>query len=92
MGAYSTDLISGACDVALPGEPFRGRMFIDGAWVEAGTIWINSFMDGYPELRFGGYRESGIGRALGRKALEGYTGTNTVRMHIGARTGWWLPR
>jgi len=49
-------------------------------------------MDGYPELPFGGYRESGIGRELGRAAAEDYTETKTVRMHVGARTGWWLPR
>lgn len=60
--------------------------------VKAGTIWINSFMDGYPELPFGGYRESGIGRELGRMALEDYTETKTVQMHVGPRTGWWLPR
>jgi acyl-CoA reductase-like NAD-dependent aldehyde dehydrogenase len=60
--------------------------------IKAGTIWINSFMDGYPELPFGGYRESGIGRELGRAAAEDYTETKTVQMHVGPRTGWWLPR
>jgi len=60
--------------------------------IKAGTIWINSFMDGYPELPFGGYRESGIGRELGRTAVEDYTETKTVQMHIGPRTGWWLAR
>lgn len=120
MGAHSTDFITGCRDVELPATPFRGRMLIDGAWVEAadgerivrespahgvavssypsakaaavGTVWINSFMDGYAELPFGGYRDSGIGRELGRKALEDYTETKTVQMHIGPRTGWWLPR
>jgi betaine-aldehyde dehydrogenase len=60
--------------------------------IKAGTIWLNSFMDGYPELPFGGYRESGIGRELGRMALEDYTETKTVQMHVGPRTGWWVPR
>jgi betaine-aldehyde dehydrogenase len=60
--------------------------------IKAGTIWINSFMDGYAELPFGGYRDSGIGRELGRQALEDYSETKTVQMHIGPRTGWWLPR
>ncbi len=60
--------------------------------IKAGTIWINSFMDGYPELPFGGYCESGVGRELGRAAAEDYTETKTVQMHVGPRTGWWLPR
>ena len=60
--------------------------------IKAGTIWINSFMDGYAELPFGGYRDSGIGRELGRQALEDYCETKTVQMHIGPRAGWWLPR
>lgn len=60
--------------------------------IKAGTIWVNTFMDGYPELPFGGYRESGIGRELGRAALEDYTETKTLQLHIGPRTGWWLPR
>ena len=59
--------------------------------IKAGTIWINSFMDGYPELPFGGYRESGIGRELRPAALEDYMQTKTVQMHVGARTNWWLP-
>ena len=60
--------------------------------VRAGTVWINTFMDGFPELPFGGYRQSGIGRELGRHAVEDYTETKTLTMHIGPRTGWWLPR
>src|SRR5260221_20258 len=34
--------------------------------IRAGTIWINTFMDGYPELCFGGFNQSGLGRELGR--------------------------
>jgi acyl-CoA reductase-like NAD-dependent aldehyde dehydrogenase len=60
--------------------------------VRAGTVWINTFMDGFPELPFGGYRQSGLGRELGRHAVEDYTETKTLTMHIGPRTGWWLPR
>ena len=36
-----------------------------GRGVRAGTVWINTFMDGTPELPFGGYYQSGIGRELG---------------------------
>lgn len=63
-----------------------------GRRVRAGTIWMNTFMDGASELPFGGYRQSGLGRELGRHAVEDYTETKTLNMHIGQRTNWWMPR
>lgn len=60
--------------------------------IEAGTVWVNTFLDGYPELPFGGFGASGVGRELGRQAVEDYTETKTVQLHIGPRTAWWLPR
>ncbi len=63
-----------------------------GRKVRAGTVWMNTFMDGTPELPFGGYRQSGLGRELGRHAVEDYTETKTLNMHVGPRTGWWMPQ
>jgi betaine-aldehyde dehydrogenase len=60
--------------------------------IKAGTVWINTFLEGHAELPFGGYRESGIGRELGRLATEDYTETKTLLMHLGARTDWYVPR
>lgn len=57
--------------------------------IRAGTIWINTFMDGYPELSFGGYRESGLGRELGRFAIDEFTELKSVQLHLGPRTNWW---
>jgi betaine-aldehyde dehydrogenase len=57
--------------------------------VRAGTIWVNTFMDGYPELPFGGYKESGLGRELGRSAIDEFTELKTVQLHLGPRTNWW---
>jgi len=37
---------------------------------KAGTIWVNCYMDGFPEISFGGYGASGIGRELGRTAMN----------------------
>src|SRR6218665_254984 len=59
--------------------------------IKAGTVWVNTFLEGHAELPFGGYRESGIGRELGRFAAEDYTETKTVHLHLGARTDWYLP-
>ncbi len=58
--------------------------------VRAGTIWINTFMEGHPELCFGGYRQSGLGRELGRFAIDEFTELKTVLMHLGpaASSNW----
>jgi len=63
-----------------------------GRGVRAGTVWVNTFMDGAPELPFGGYRQSGVGRELGRNAVKDYTEEKTFHVHNGPRTSWWLPR
>ena len=60
--------------------------------IRAGTVWVNTFLEGHAELPFGGYRESGIGRELGRLATEDYTETKTLHMHLGARTDWYVPK
>ena len=60
-----------------------------GREVKAGTIWVNTFMDGPPELPFGGYKESGLGRELGRSSIEEFTELKTMQLHLGPRTNWW---
>jgi betaine-aldehyde dehydrogenase len=56
----------------------------------AGTIWVNTYMDGTPELPFGGMKQSGLGRELGRHAVEDYTESKTLNIHTGSRTAWWV--
>ena len=63
-----------------------------GRGVRAGTVWVNTFMDGTPELPFGGYGQSGLGRELGQGAVAEYTEEKTFHVHKGPRTSWWLPR
>jgi acyl-CoA reductase-like NAD-dependent aldehyde dehydrogenase len=60
--------------------------------IRAGTIWVNTFLEGHAELPFGGFHESGIGRELGRFATEDYTETKTLHMHLGPRTNWYVGR
>ena len=57
--------------------------------LRAGTVWINSFLDGSPQLPFGGYKRSGQGRELGRTAVEEFCETKTIRIHTGARGAAW---
>jgi betaine-aldehyde dehydrogenase len=60
--------------------------------IDAGTVWVNTFLDGFAELPFGGFRDSGLGRELGHHAVEDYTEQKTVQLHIGDRKSWWLPK
>ena len=59
--------------------------------LQAGTIWVNRWMDGYPELPFGGYKSSGEGRELGRQAIHSFTQTKTVQLQVGPRITRWVP-
>jgi betaine-aldehyde dehydrogenase len=58
--------------------------------IRAGTIWVNRWMDGYPELPFGGVGASGLGRELGRQAVHQFAGTKTIQLQVGPRGGSWL--
>lgn len=60
------------------------------AGIRAGTVWVNTFMEGFAELPFGGFGASGIGRELGRHAALDYTEVKTLQMRRGPRRDWWL--
>ena len=58
--------------------------------MQAGTVWTNSWMDGFAELPFGGVKESGQGRELGRYGLEEFLEVKTVQMRIGRTRAPWV--
>lgn len=58
--------------------------------LRAGTVWVNRWMDGYPEIPFGGYGASGIGRELGRQALAEFSETKTIQLQVGSRVTRWV--
>jgi acyl-CoA reductase-like NAD-dependent aldehyde dehydrogenase len=60
--------------------------------IRAGVVWINAWMEGCPELPFGGYRQSGLGREGGRLGIEEYTETKTLMIKEGPRETWWAGR
>ena len=45
--------------------------------VRTGTIALNTYTVD-PTRRFGGYKESGIGREMGREGLDGYVELKSV--------------
>ncbi|MGB5937720.1 MAG: aldehyde dehydrogenase family protein, partial [Ornithinimicrobium sp.] len=43
-----------------------------------GTIWINDYHPSVPAAEWGGFKQSGIGRELGRAGLEEYQETKHI--------------
>jgi acyl-CoA reductase-like NAD-dependent aldehyde dehydrogenase len=50
--------------------------------LKAGTVWVNCFNQLDPISPFGGYKESGFGRELGKYALDLYTQIKSVWMKL----------
>jgi len=50
--------------------------------IRAGTVWVNCYNVFDVMSPFGGYKQSGYGRELGRAALELYTQTKSVWLRI----------
>jgi len=56
----------------------------------AGTIWTNTWMDGFPEVTFGGMKQSGQGREIGRQGLEEFLEVKSMVMRIGQTRAPWV--
>ena len=59
---------------------------------QAGTVWTNTWMDGFPEVPFGGMKQSGQGREIGRNGFEEFLEVKSLVMRIGrSRPSWVQP-
>ncbi len=50
--------------------------------IKAGTVWVNCHSLVDASLPFGGFKQSGIGREMGRAALDLFTETKSVMMAV----------
>ena len=51
--------------------------------IRAGTVWVNSYHTaGLPFMPYGGYKQSGIGRELGREGLHEYMETKAIQIKL----------
>jgi len=53
-----------------------------GHRLQAGTVWVNLANGLNPQIPFGGYKQSGIGRELGEYALANYTNVKAVHVNL----------
>ncbi|SDX93791.1 betaine-aldehyde dehydrogenase [Salimicrobium album] len=52
------------------------------AKMRMGTVWINDFHPYFAQAPWGGYKQSGIGRELGKPGLEEYTETKHIYRNL----------
>ncbi len=52
------------------------------AKMRMGTVWINEFNLYFPHAPWGGFKQSGIGRELGRLGIEEYTETKHIFQNL----------
>jgi len=50
--------------------------------IKAGTVWVNCYNNTDPGSPFGGYKQSGWGREMGRAVLENYCETKSVWINL----------
>lgn len=58
--------------------------------VRAGITWINSYHSTYDGAPWGGYKQSGIGRGLGKYGLEEYQEIKQINMNLTAELSHWF--
>lgn len=54
--------------------------------IQAGTVWLNTIQVLTPTAPFGGFKQSGLGRELGPKALDAYLETKSVIVDLNETT------
>lgn len=57
---------------------------------QAGTVWTNTWMDGFPEVTFGGMKQSGSGREIGSYGFDEFLEVKSLVMRIGQTRQPWV--
>lgn len=61
-----------------------------GRRVQAGTVWTNTWMDGFPEVAFGGVKQSGQGREIGSYGFDEFLEVKSLVMRVGRTRAPWV--
>jgi len=54
--------------------------------MRSGTVWVNTTIDGAPQLPGGGMKASGYGREMGQVGFDEFTEVKTIQIRTGRRT------
>ncbi|WP_407690454.1 aldehyde dehydrogenase family protein [Rummeliibacillus pycnus] len=58
--------------------------------VRAGITWVNDYHPTYVEAPWGGYKQSGIGRSLGKYGLEEFQETKQINIRLNVEPNGWF--
>ncbi|MFV0425536.1 MAG: aldehyde dehydrogenase family protein [Beutenbergiaceae bacterium] len=58
--------------------------------LRSGTVYVNTVIDAPPQMPFGGYKASGVGREMGEAGFEEYTELKSVNIRTGRRADSFL--
>lgn len=58
-----------------------------GKALRSGTVYANTTIDAPPQMPFGGYKASGIGREMGEAGFEEFTELKSLNIRTGKRAG-----
>jgi aldehyde dehydrogenase (NAD+) len=50
--------------------------------LQAGTVWVNCYNQLNPQMPFGGFKQSGLGRECGEYALTNYMNIKAVHVNL----------
>ena len=59
---------------------------------QAGTVWTNTWMDGFPEVAFGGVKQSGQGREIGSYGFDEFLEVKSLVMRVGRTRAPWVKK
>ncbi len=79
--ARANDTHFGLAGAVFTSDDQRARRVAND--LQAGFVWINDYNVTPPEVPFGGYKQSGLGRENGRQAIEYYTQVKTIYTNLG---------
>jgi betaine-aldehyde dehydrogenase len=60
------------------------------ARLRMGTVWINDYHPYVPQAEWGGFKQSGIGRELGRAGLDEYREVKHIWHNIAPQPSYWF--
>jgi len=61
-------------------DPYRA--YLVATRLYSGTVWVNTHLDCPPDIPYGGAKQSGLGKELGREGLEEFTQCKIVNVAL----------
>ncbi len=78
--AVANDTIYGLAAAVWTSDVTKAHKVARG--IKAGTVWVNTAGNVEPSVSFGGYKQSGFGRELGKHSIDTYTQTKSVWVNL----------